>query len=95
MLAGAGGISIGQHTKISSGVMIYTVTYDRSGGGLLREAPSLLKPVNIGNDVHIGANATILPGVTIGDNAVVGAGAVVTKDVAAGVTVVGVPARPV
>lgn len=41
----------------------------------------------------IGAGATILPGVRIGARAMVGAGAVVTKDVPAGVTVVGNPAR--
>ena len=41
----------------------------------------------------IGANATILPGVTIGENAMVGAGSVVTKDVPAGVVVIGNPAR--
>jgi acetyltransferase-like isoleucine patch superfamily enzyme len=41
----------------------------------------------------IGANATILPGITIHEGAFVGAGAVVTKDVPAGVTVVGNPAR--
>jgi acetyltransferase-like isoleucine patch superfamily enzyme len=41
----------------------------------------------------IGANATILPGVVVGEGAIVGSGAVVTKDVPAGVTVVGNPAR--
>jgi len=41
----------------------------------------------------IGANATILPGLTIGRGAIIGAGAVVTKDVRAGQTVIGVPAR--
>ena len=43
----------------------------------------------------IGANATILPGITIFPNARVGAGAVVTKDVLAGQTVVGNPARAI
>jgi UDP-2-acetamido-3-amino-2,3-dideoxy-glucuronate N-acetyltransferase len=43
----------------------------------------------------IGSGATILCGVTIGEGAVVGAGAVVTRDVEAGSTVVGNPARPV
>lgn len=95
ILAGAGGITIGEHCKISSGVMIYSVTYERAPGALLRDAPAKFAPVIIGNDVHVGANATILPGVTIGDNATIGAGAVVTRDVAAGTTVVGVPARPV
>ena len=41
----------------------------------------------------IGAGAVILPGVRIGAGAMVGAGAVVTRDVRAGLTVVGNPAR--
>ena len=40
------------------------------------------KPIIIGKNVWIGANAMVLPGVTIGDGAVVAAGAIVTKDVA-------------
>jgi maltose O-acetyltransferase len=54
-----------------------------------------LAPVKIGNNVFIGANATILPGVTIGDNAVVGAGSVVAKDVPANAVATGNPARVV
>ncbi len=42
---------------------------------------------------NIGANATIIAGVRIGRGATVGAGAVVTKNVRAGTTVVGNPAR--
>ncbi|HEU5236191.1 MAG TPA: hypothetical protein VFU37_03560 [Pyrinomonadaceae bacterium] len=41
----------------------------------------------------MGSGATILCGITIGENAIVGAGAVVTRDVAAGTTVAGNPAR--
>jgi len=41
----------------------------------------------------IGANATIVCGITINENALIGAGAVVTKDVQAGKTVVGNPAK--
>lgn len=41
----------------------------------------------------IGTSATILGGVTIGEGALIGAGAVVTKDVPAGATVVGNPAK--
>ena len=50
-------------------------------------------PVNIGNDVWIGGNCTILPGVTIGNNVVIAAGAVVTKDVPDNSVVGGVPAK--
>lgn len=45
--------------------------------------------------VSIGANATILPGVRLGRGCVVGAGAVVTKDVVAGATVIGNPAKEI
>jgi len=49
--------------------------------------------VQVGEAATIGSGATVLPGVTIGGGATIGAGAVVVSDVAAGDTVVGVPAR--
>lgn len=50
-------------------------------------------PITIGDFVFVGQRAVILGGVTIGDGATIAAHAVVTKDVAAGATVAGVPAR--
>lgn len=50
-----------------------------------------LGDIQIGNQVMIGANSTILPGVTIGDRAVIAAGTVVTKDVEPGSFVGGNP----
>ncbi len=49
----------------------------------------------IGDNVSIGTGAILIGGVTIGDNATIAAGTVVVKDVRAGYTVAGVPARPV
>jgi acetyltransferase-like isoleucine patch superfamily enzyme len=51
--------------------------------------------VDIRDNVFIGMGALVLPGVTIGPNAIVAAGAVVTKNVAPGLVVAGVPARPI
>jgi acetyltransferase-like isoleucine patch superfamily enzyme len=51
------------------------------------------RPVMVGNDVWIGANACILRGVTLGEGAIVGAGAVVTCDVPPFTIVAGNPAR--
>lgn len=85
-----GGITIKDGALIGHNVVIATINH-----GLAPEdrAANYFAPVVIGENVWIGANATILPGVTVGDNAVVAAGAVVTKDVPAGVVAGGVPAR--
>lgn len=49
--------------------------------------------VLVGRDVTVGSRASILPGVKVGDGATVGAGSVVMRDVPAGATVFGAPAR--
>lgn len=51
------------------------------------------KSINIGNDVWIGANVTIIDGVNIGDCAIIAAGAVVNKDVPSYAVFGGVPAK--
>lgn len=51
------------------------------------------RPIEIGNDVWIGARAIILDGVKIGDGAIVAANAVVTHDVPPYAIVGGVPAK--
>jgi UDP-2-acetamido-3-amino-2,3-dideoxy-glucuronate N-acetyltransferase len=58
-----------------------------------RNHDSKLMPTLVKKGASIGANATILAGIIIGEGAMVGAGSVVTKNVPAGVTVVGNPAH--
>ena len=53
------------------------------------------EPIEVGNNVFIGADAVILPGVKIGDNTIIGAGAVVAKDLPSGAVWVGCPARKI
>jgi serine O-acetyltransferase len=75
------GAIIGKNCNISQGVTIGV-----SGRGDKRGIPV------IGDHVYIGANATVVGKINIGDKAVIGANSLVVKDVAAGTTVVGVPA---
>ena len=91
-------INIGEHVRINSGVQF--ITHD---GGVwvcrkyIKEKDSfkidLFKPIKIGNNVHIGTNAIIMPGVHIGDNCIIGCGAVVTRNIPDCSIAVGVPAR--
>ena len=60
---------------------------------LIREQGYSTKPIRIGNNVWIGAKATILKGVTIGDGVIIGANSVVTHDVPANAILVGNPGR--
>ncbi len=49
----------------------------------------------IGDRVFLGAGARVLGGLNLGDDSKVGANAVVLNDVSNGVSVVGIPAKPV
>ena len=50
-------------------------------------------PVNIGNNVWLGVNVTILKGVSIGENTVIGANSLVVKNIPANVIAAGNPCK--
>jgi acetyltransferase-like isoleucine patch superfamily enzyme len=85
-----GGITIGNGVLIGHNVVLATLNHDIDPRKRSNMHPA---PIVIGNNVWIGANATVVPGVIIGDGAVIGAGAVVTRDVPPNVIVGGVPAK--
>ena len=82
-------VKIGKDCFIAHGVMFINDTFKT---GKISQDKNDWLSTEIGNNVVIGSNVTILP-VRIGDGAVIGAGAVVTKDVAAGAIVFGNPAK--
>lgn len=85
-----GGITIGNGSQIGHKVTLATLNHGISPDDRHTLYPA---PIVIGQNVWIGAGATVLPGVTIGDGAIVAAGAVVTSDVATKTIVGGVPAK--
>ena len=84
-------IKIGDNCLIGPNVGIYTTGHNLDPEE--RYKTGFAKPIKIGNNVWIGANACIMPGVKIGDNSVIGAGSVVTKDIPSGVVAAGNPCK--
>lgn len=85
-------IVVGDDVRVSAGVKIIATGLNvetESGEGRIHFSA----PVNIEDNVWLGAGAIITAGVTIGEGSVVAAGSVVGKDVPAGVLVGGVPAK--
>jgi len=82
------GVVIGETTEIGNNCLLYQ--------GVVLGGTSLEKKKRhptLGNNVVVGAGATLLGAIKIGDNARIGAGSVVLSDVPPGATVVGIPGR--
>ena len=81
-------IRIGNHAILGPGVFVVAANHGISKTGVpIRYQPWKEKPVVIGDDVWVGANAVVLPGTSIGAGAVIGAGTVVSGDIPAGAIV--------
>lgn len=89
-------ISFGNNVVIASGVTF--VTHDVIDKVLNKMDYDITfnyncAPIEVGNNVFIGCNTTILPNVKIGNNVIIAAGSIVNKDVESGNIVGGNPAK--
>jgi sugar O-acyltransferase (sialic acid O-acetyltransferase NeuD family) len=93
------GVVVGVDARVGSNVIINTaatVDHDNDIGDHVSVGPGahLAGRVLVGVGAQVGIGVSVREGMHIGAGSVVGAGAAVTRSVAPGVTVVGVPARP-
>lgn len=82
-------VSIGNNVTFS--IRVTVMAHDASTKKIL--GYTKIGRIEIGDNVFVGANSTILPNVIVGDNVVIGANSVVTKDVPANTVVAGNPAK--
>lgn len=83
---------LGDHVIVNTAS---SIDHDCEIGDCVHLAPGvrLAGDVVVERGAFLGIGSAVIPGRRIGAEAIVGAGAVVVRDVAAGATVVGVPAR--
>lgn len=76
-----GNLIISSGTIIGPRLRILTSNHNYMGNLLPYDEKYIIKDVNIGENVWIGADVLIVPGVNIGEGAIIAAGSVVTKDI--------------
>lgn len=86
------GAGVGRGSIVNTAAVI---EHDCKLGSFVHVSPNatLGGAVQLGDYVHLGLAACVLPGLTVGEGAVVGAGAVVTKSIPNRAVAYGVPAR--
>ena len=87
------GVIIGSNTQIAAQCYIIDTNHGTERGELMQKQPLESETIEIGEDVWIGAQCTVLKGVRIGSHAVVAANTVVNKDVPPYAIVAGSPAK--
>lgn len=89
-----GRIEMGDDALIGSNVTISSGKHPIEGReGSVFSRPTIPMQIKIGNDVWIGAGASVLPGVEVAEGTVIGANTVVTKNTESYSVVVGAPAQ--
>jgi len=89
-------VVLGDDVLLAPGVLLVSSSHEwRDPDRHIRDQGPRGGPINIGDDVWIGARAVVLPGVRIGSGAVVATGSVVRADVPSRAVVAGDPARVV
>jgi len=92
--AGRADLIVGDYVRTGPHVTIIATTRNyRDKSKRVIEQGHADKGIRIGNDVFIGAGATLVDGCEIGDGAVIGVGSVVTGKVSPNAVVFGVPAK--
>jgi len=90
------GVELEAEVFVGHGVTFINDRFPRATsatGELKSEADWTCERTLVKRGASIGSGVTLMGGITIGENAIIGAGSVVTRDVPAGVTVAGNPAR--
>ena len=95
ILAGHGGIEIGDFCMLAPYVMLNAASHILDGQEPYRFQGEKAMGIKLHNNVWLGARSTVLDGVSIGEGVVVGAHSLVNRDLAKKLTVVGSPARPI
>ncbi|PKF62176.1 sugar O-acetyltransferase [Psychromonas sp. psych-6C06] len=85
-------VTIGEYVLLAPNVVLSTVNHPIDLAERVKPY-ACAEPINIGDNVWIGAGSIVLGGVTIGSRSVIGAGSVVTKDIPSDVIAVGNPCR--
>ena len=97
MIQANGGVELGDNVMLGPGVKIWSVNHVFADPDKpVLEQGYEYKPVVIGSNVWIGANAFVMPGARLGDGVVVSAGSVVAgKEVEPYAILAGNPARKI
>lgn len=88
-----GGVKIGNNTMIAAQCYIIDMDHGINAGEIIRNQSNTVAAIELGEDVWLGANVTVLKGSKIKNGAVVGAKSLVKGTVPSNSVSVGIPAK--